>query len=58
MVYSSPKTLEDIYKKSMPLYSLIMSKRNNLIQLVATDKERKSEFKSRRNSMLYFPSFI
>ena len=58
MVYSSPKTLEDIYKKSMPLYSLIMSKRNNLIQLVATDKERKSEFKSRRNSMLDFPSFI
>ena len=40
MVYSSPETLEGIYKKSIPLYSLIMSKRNKSIGLVATDKQK------------------
>ena len=38
MVYSSPEILEGIYKKYIPLYSLIISKRNSLIELVATDK--------------------
>ena len=42
-VYSSPKILEGIYKNIIPLYSLIMSKCSFLIELVAKDKERKSE---------------
>ena len=45
IVYSSQETLEGIYKNSIPLYSLTMSKRNSLIELVATDNEKKSEFK-------------
>ena len=45
MVYSSPETLEGIYKSSIPLYTLIMSKLNILIELVAIDKQRKSESK-------------
>ena len=58
MVYSSPETLEGIYKKSIPLYSLIMSKRNKSIGLVATDKQKNRNLKSRRNSILYFPFFL
>ena len=58
MVYSSPQTLEGIYKNSIPLYRLIMSKRNSLIELVATDKQKNRNLKSRRNSILYFPFFI
>ena len=57
-VYSSPETLEGIYKNLIPLYSLIMSKSNSLIKLVASDKQRKSDLNSRRNSILYFPFFI
>ena len=44
-VYSSPKILEGIYKNIIPLYSLIMRKCNSLIELVAKDDQRKSEFK-------------
>ena len=44
-VYSSPKILEGIYKNIIPLYSLIMSKCNSLIELVAKDDQRKFEFK-------------
>ena len=44
-VYSSPEILEGIYKNIIPLYSLIMSKCNSLIELVAKDDQRKSEFK-------------
>ena len=40
-VYSSPEILEGIYKNIIPLYSLIMSKCNSLIELVAKDKENK-----------------
>ena len=58
MVYSSPETLEGIYKKSIPLYSLIMSKRNKSIGLVATDKQKNRNLKSRRNSILYFLFFF
>ena len=55
MVYSSPETLEGIYKKSIPLYSLIMSKHNSLIELLATDKERKSELKMKTLQYHLFP---
>ena len=55
MVYSSPETLEGIYKNSIPLYSFIMSKRNSLIELVATDKQRKSEFKIKTQQYLLLP---
>ena len=58
MVYSSLDTLGGIYKKSIPLYSLIMSKRNKSIGLVATDKQKNRNLKSRRNSILYFPFFL
>ena len=55
MVYSSPETLEGIYKNSFLLYSLIMSKRNSLIELVTTDKQRKSEFKIKTQQYLLLP---
>ena len=42
-VNSSPEILEGSYKNIIPLYSLIMSKCSFLIELVAKDKERKSE---------------
>ena len=58
MVYSSPETLEGIYKDSIALYSLFMSKRNSLVELVTTDKERNRKLKSRRNTVLSFPFFI
>ena len=48
-VYSSPVILEGT------LYSLIMSKRNSLIGLVAKDKERKSEFKIKTKQYPYLP---
>ena len=55
MVYSSPETLEGIYKNSIPLYSLIMNKHNSLIELLATDKERKSELKMKTLQCHLFP---
>ena len=54
-VYSSPEILEGIYKNIIPLYSLIMSKCNSLIELVAKDKERKSEFKIKTKQYPYLP---
>ena len=50
-VYSSPVILEGT------LYSLIMSKRNSLLGLVAKDKERKSEFKIKTKQYPYLPIF-
>ena len=63
MVYSSSEILEGSYKNSIPLYSLIMSKRNSLIELVATDKQSKSEFKIKTKQypllpILHLISFI
>ena len=63
MVYSSPETLEWIYKNSIPLYSLILGKRNSLVELVATDKKIKSKFKNKTLqypllSILHLNSFI
>ena len=54
-VYSSPEILEGIYKNIIPLYSLIMSKCNSLIELVAKDKEIKSEFKIKTKQYPYLP---
>ena len=57
-VYSSPEILEGIYKNIIPLYSLIMSKCNSLIELVAKGKERNLNSKSRQNSILAYPFFV
>ena len=57
MVYSSLERLEGIYKKIIPLYSLIMNKHNSSIELLATDKERKSEFKMKTLQYPLLPIF-
>ena len=54
-VYSSLEILEGIYKNIIPLYSLIMRKCNSLIELVAKNKERKSEFKIKTKQYPYLP---
>ena len=43
-VYPVPDVLVGIYQNIIPLYSLIMSKHNSLVQLVGTDKKRKKEY--------------
>ena len=54
-VYSSTEILEGIYKNTIPLYISIMSKCNSLIELVAKDKEKKSEFKIKTKQYPYLP---
>ena len=57
-VYSSPEILEGIYKNIIPLYSLIMSKCNSLIKLVAKDFQKNLNSKSRQNNILAYPFFM
>ena len=58
MIYSSPETLEVIYKNYIPLYSLIMSKRNSLIELVVTDKQRTSDLKIKTQQYSLLPILL
>ena len=54
-VYSSPEILEWIYKNIIPLYTLIIRKCNSLIEVVAKDDQRKSEFKMKTKQYPFLP---
>ena len=45
-VYSSPEGLDGIVKNNIPLYSLVMFKHHNLVELLSSNKDnkRKDEF--------------
>ena len=44
-IYSSPEILSRIHKNLIPLYSLVMSKNHSKVELVTTDKNKKTNIR-------------